>query len=444
MDKKVCALVTGACGGLGKAFVKILAENKENLILTGTSEKKLKELLDEFNEDFKDLFVKTVVCDLSKKEDRENLLNEITNSKLVVNKLINNAGVIVEGDIFNFSNEEIEKAIMVNCVGTVELTKRIAEMKEESQKLELLTVSSQAAFQPIPHMAVYAATKSFLTSMMTALKVEWKNKNIVVTTICPSGIPTNKEMVESIKSMGINGKLTSLSADKVARCGLKALKKKKSIVIPGAFNKIIYFFSKFFSPYFLAKTTGKIWKKSQSKRGFWYKIIIFFKNSLDKKCYVIIIRAMEQTITHERNLFSKGIVELKLISDRIAEGKGETAGIFSNTYQILYILTRKEKVTPKELIAELNMAKSNLAILAKKMIKDGLMESHKEKSNKREIFYNITEDGKAMLQEKLDNVDTVCEGDTKKVINIVYRAVEELKKLENKNSSQKRRKTNAK
>jgi hypothetical protein len=50
---------------------------------------------------------------------------------------------------------------------------------------------------------------------------------------------------------------------------------------------------------------------------------------------------MEQTITHERNLFSKGIVELKLISDRIAEGKGESAGSFSNTYQILYILTSK-------------------------------------------------------------------------------------------------------
>ena len=104
--------------------------------------------------------------------------------------------------------------------------------------------------------------------MMTALKVEWKNKNIVVTTICPSGMATNKEMAESIKSMGFNGKITTLPAEKVAKSGLKALKKKKAIVIPGAMNKIIYFFSKFFSPYFLAKTTGKIWKKSQQKRGF--------------------------------------------------------------------------------------------------------------------------------------------------------------------------------
>ena len=154
---------------------------------------------------------------------------------------------------------------------------------------------------------------------------------------------------------------------------------------------------------------------------------------------------MENIKTHESNLFSRNIVELKLISDRIAEGKGDKAGIFSNTYQILYILDRKDKVTPKELIAELNMAKSNLAILAKKMISDKLIESHKDKSNKREIFYTLTETGREMLQEKLDNIDTVCEGDTKKVINLITRAVEELKKLENKNASNnKKRKTNAK
>ena len=153
---------------------------------------------------------------------------------------------------------------------------------------------------------------------------------------------------------------------------------------------------------------------------------------------------MKQITTLESNLFSRNIVELKLISDRIAEGKGEEAGIFSNTYQILYVLDRKESVTPKELIAELNIAKSNLAILAKKMIKDGKIESHKDKHNKREIFYNITTVGKEMLQKKLDNIDTVCEGDTKKVINIISKAVEELRKLENKSASPKRRKTNAK
>lgn len=268
MSKINCTLVTGACGGLGRAFVEILAKQKDNLILTGTSKEKLDLLLDDFKTEFEKIFVKSVICDLSKKEDRENLLKEIESNDLVVNRLINNAGVIIEGDLLRFSNEEIEKAIMVNCIGTVELTKNIAEIRDESQKLEILTVSSQASFQPIPHMAVYSATKSFLTSMMTALKIEWKDKNIVITTICPSGMATNKEMVESIKSMGFSGKITTLSVQKVAKCGLKALKKRKSVVIPGVVNKIIYFFSKIFSPYFLAKTTGNIWKKSQRKRGF--------------------------------------------------------------------------------------------------------------------------------------------------------------------------------
>lgn len=268
MDIKYCSLITGACGGLGKAFVKILAERKENLILTGTNKNKLNKLLEELKDILEGVFVKTIVCDLSEKEHRENLMQEIKNSGLVVNKLINNAGVIIEGDIFRFSNEELEKAVMVNCVGTVELTKMIAENRDKNQKLEILTVSSQASFQPMPHMAIYGATKSFLTSMMTALKVEWKKDNIIVTTVCPSGMATSKEMIESIKSMGFNGKITALSTDKVARCSLKALKKKKAIVVPGVMNKIIYFLSGFCSPYFLARTTGKIWKKSQQKRGF--------------------------------------------------------------------------------------------------------------------------------------------------------------------------------
>ena len=268
MEYKYCTLITGACGGLGRSFVKLLAEKKEDLILVGTSENKLEQLLKDFEKEFEEIYVKTIVCNLASEESRNNLIDEINKNGLVVNKLINNAGVIIEGDLLRFSNKEIENAVQVNCIGTLELTKMLVEQRDESKKFEVLTVASQAAFQPIPHMALYAATKSFLTSMMTALKVEWKDKNIIVTTVCPSGMATTKEMQESIKSMGFNGKITTLPTEKVANIALKALKKKKAVVVPGAMNKFICFFSKFFSMHFLAKTTGKIWKKSQAKRGF--------------------------------------------------------------------------------------------------------------------------------------------------------------------------------
>ena len=133
----------------------------------------------------------------------------------------------------------------------------------------------------------------------------------------------------------------------------------------------------------------------------------------------------------------------KLISDRIAEGKGEDSGIFSNMFQVLYLLDKREIVTPKELISELNIAKSNLAILAKKMIRDGQIESHKDEINKREIYYNITPLGREQLKDKLDSISASYECDTRKATNIIIKAVEELRKLEEKSKNMKKKRTNA-
>ena len=261
-------LITGACGGLGRALVTECAKNKENLVLVGTSQKKLDVLLDDFKELFLKLEVKTFVCDLGDAGSRKKLVEFLKSEEIVVVKLINNAGVIIEGDMLRFSDEEIANAIEVNCVGTLDLTKKLLEARNKNIKFEILTIASQAAFQPIPHMAVYAATKSFLLSMMTGLAEELKTENVVVTTSCPSGMATTDAMKESIKSMGINGKLTTLPVEKVAKISLKALKRKKKIVVPGKFNKFVEVISRPLSKSFLARTTGNMWRKSQAKRNF--------------------------------------------------------------------------------------------------------------------------------------------------------------------------------
>lgn len=265
---KKYTLITGACGGLGKSFVKLCAANGENLILSGTSEKKLAKLVEDFAEDFKNIDVKTIVCNLGSLEDRKNVLAFLKDNKLQVNRLINNAGVIIEGDTLKFSDEEIMNAVEVNCVGTLDLTQKLLKARNHEEKFEVLTVASVASSYPIPHMAVYAATKAFLVSMMTSLSVELKKENVVITTVCPGGMATTDAMKESIKSMGLGGKLSCTSTDKVAKIALKALKRKKKNVVTGGFNKFLVVISKPFSKAFLAKSTGKIWKKSQDKRGF--------------------------------------------------------------------------------------------------------------------------------------------------------------------------------
>ena len=261
-------LITGACGGLGRAFVEECAKNQENLVLVGTNQKKLDGLVSDFSEKFKGLKVETFVCNLGKMENRKALIEFLDKREIEISRLINNAGVIIEGDLLRFSDEEIANAVEVNCIGTLDLTKKLLHRRNENEKFEVLTVASQAAFQPMPHMGVYGATKSFLLSMMTAIAVEMKEKNVVVTTSCPSGMATTDAMKESIKSMGLNGKLTTLPAIKVAKISLKALKKKKMIVVPGVFNKCVEAVSRPFTQSFLAKTTGKMWKKSQAKRNF--------------------------------------------------------------------------------------------------------------------------------------------------------------------------------
>ena len=267
-DNKNYTLITGACGGLGRAYVTECAKNRENLILTGTSAEKLANLCQEFASKFNGIFVRTFVCDLSDESQIENLITKLKEENITINKLINNAGVMLEGDLESFSDSQINKTIMVNCAGTVSLTKKIIRERNKNYRLEILTVSSVASAYAIPHFAVYAGTKAFLSSVMMALSHEYKKENIVFTTVCPGGMETTQEMTDSIKSMGIWGKFSCKTTEYVAKKSLKALRKKKKSITPGFFNKFLVFISRFFSKNFCAKCSGKVFCKSQKKRKF--------------------------------------------------------------------------------------------------------------------------------------------------------------------------------
>ena len=109
-----CILITGACGGLGKAFVRECAKEKKPMVLVGTSQKKLDALLEEFKVELDGMKVLTAVCNLAKVDDRKSLVEFVEKQGLQVSRLINNAGVIIEGDLLRFDDDEILNAIRVN------------------------------------------------------------------------------------------------------------------------------------------------------------------------------------------------------------------------------------------------------------------------------------------------------------------------------------------
>lgn len=129
------------------------------------------------------------------------------------------------------------------------------------------------------------------------------------------------------------------------------------------------------------------------------------------------------------NSFAKSIIELKLLSDRIAEGKGKGAGIFTVKYQLLYLISENGKTSPLELIKELNMAKSNLTLIAKKMISEGLITKKKEVYNKKQIYYTITEKGEKELAIKMKAIENVAQDNSKEMLKHLIKTVETLKSV---------------
>ena len=138
------------------------------------------------------------------------------------------------------------------------------------------------------------------------------------------------------------------------------------------------------------------------------------------------IKEKVKMLTEKR--FAKSVIELKLASDRLIFGRGEGAGIFTIKYQLLYLISSTENATPQYLIKELNMAKSNLALLAKKMIKEGLILSEKVNGNKKQIYYVITEKGISELNLKMKAIESLNAND-KEMLKHLSETVKLLKNI---------------
>ncbi|MBR2909169.1 MAG: SDR family NAD(P)-dependent oxidoreductase [Clostridia bacterium] len=261
-------LITGATGGLGKAFTNECLKRGDNLVLTGTKEAVLKSIVEDINTNYPQIKVLAKTCDLSSESDRKSFFDFLKENNAQINFLINNAGFIAEGEFLKHPDQEIMKIIRVNCEGTTDFTQKVIKARDENEDLHIITVSSMAGDYPMPYMAIYSATKAMLTTLMVALNYELKDKRVYITTVCPSGIPTTDAMKEAIKSQGAGGRMTMCTPEKVAMLSMKASKKHKVVYVPKVINKFIKGISKLCKETTLARIVGKRWKKSQAKRNF--------------------------------------------------------------------------------------------------------------------------------------------------------------------------------
>ena len=253
------ALITGATGGLGKAFAYALAKRKCKLILTGRSEEKLIALKNELLEKFALPDVAIFAADLSNERNRYAMIDKIRAAGYKIRLLVNAAGADVQKPFEDYTQEKIAFQCRVNFEAAVSLCRFAIDCRAE--RLEIVNVSSVSGLYPMPYFAIYSATKSALTSFSVALREELKGKNAAVTAILPGAMPTRDDIKEQIKGQGLWGKLAVKSPQSVAEHALKAVRKNKAKTIVGFWNKMMRVATAWLPQSWKVKFIARRWSK---------------------------------------------------------------------------------------------------------------------------------------------------------------------------------------
>ena len=259
MQKNDYALITGATGGLGKAFVYAIAKRGQNLILTGRNEEKLVLLKEEIQQSYPQLSIEYYAADLSKEGGRYALMDKIKELKAKISLLVNVAGVDIQKAFEEYTQEKLIFQSRVNfetavCLCHFALTHR-------AERLEIINISSVSGIYPMPYFAVYSATKAALTCFSQALREEVKGKNVAVTAVLPGAMPTRDDVKQQIKGQGLWGKLAAKSPEWVAEYSLKAVTKNKREVVPGFWNKAMRIATGWIPAHLKLKFIAKRWSK---------------------------------------------------------------------------------------------------------------------------------------------------------------------------------------
>jgi short-subunit dehydrogenase len=246
-------LITGASSGIGLEFANQLNELGAKLILTARSEDKLNKLAENYQS------AVVISGDLSDKSFPAQLYNMIQSKGLDVDILINNAGFGSIGKLLKSDSATYESMLQVNITSLTQLSHLFLSDLVAKGKGGIINVASVAAFQPVPYMNVYSATKAYVKSFSLALHEEYKDKGIVVTAVCPGYTQTNFQNAAKMSPDAVGIKMLP---EDVVRQSLIAHKNGEKLVINGFINKIMAHSNRFLPSAITLAVTGKLMKKA--------------------------------------------------------------------------------------------------------------------------------------------------------------------------------------
>jgi len=224
------ALITGASGGIGEAFARQLAKRGHDLVLVARRRERMEKLAAELT-GAHGVAVEVVEADLA--DDSAVATVEERLRRGDIDLLVNNAGFGTRGEFAGLPLARELEELDVNVRALMRLTHAALGPMVEHGRGAVINVASTGAFQPVPYMATYAATKAFVLHFSEALHEEVKGKGVTVTCLCPGAVRTEFQQVAGVDAERLRA---WKDPDDVVRSALKAMTSRRAITVPGAVN----------------------------------------------------------------------------------------------------------------------------------------------------------------------------------------------------------------
>jgi uncharacterized protein len=250
------ALVTGASSGIGRALATELAAGGAHLILTARRRDRLEQLSAELSAKH-GVRAEVFGADLGKPEAPRQIFDFTASRGIEVDVLINNAGFGAAGEFTALPIERQLEMVQLNCAAVTHLTHLYLPGMVARRRGYVLILASTAAFQAVPYLSVYAATKAFDLLLAEGLAEEMRQYGVRVCALCPGQTASEFGEVAGTLDHKRPGQET---AEKVAQVGLAALAKGKSFVISGAMNNLANFSERFIPRRTVAGFAGKMYR----------------------------------------------------------------------------------------------------------------------------------------------------------------------------------------
>ena len=251
------ALITGASGGIGEAFARQLAKRGQDVVLVARRRERLEKLAAELSEAH-GVEAEVVEADLAEDGDVSAVEERLRRGDIDI--LVNDAGFATRGEFAGLPLARELEELDVNVRALMRLTHAALGPMVERGRGGVINVASVGAFQPVPHMATYAATKAFVLHFSEALHEEVKGKGVTVTCLCPGAVKTDFQQVAGVDESRLRA---WKSADDVVESALKAVSARRAIVMPGLLNRVTAGAVKLMPRFVVRRIAGSMFKQGR-------------------------------------------------------------------------------------------------------------------------------------------------------------------------------------